>query len=121
MTGARYITLPNGRKVGLGVYVKAWRALAATANGDALFPGFYHFPEPARVILAEMRHGVHARINRHIPGFGCGRKWGADYQTQAYRDARRARDAAQRIRVYSFETPEAARRLSHLITERGEV
>ncbi len=60
-----YITLPNHRRVSVGKYAAAWKAIAA--NPDALYTGFDHFPTPGREILAKMRDGLHDRINRHLP------------------------------------------------------
>jgi len=60
-----YITLPNQRRVSVGQYAAAWKAIKA--KPDALYPGFDHFPNPGREILAKMRAGLHDRINRHLP------------------------------------------------------
>lgn len=110
----RVITLPNGRQCSLAVYVKAWRALLE-ADPEERIAGFSYSSERAADILREMRYGMHDRINRHLPGFGCGRKWKADYQIRLARDAGRLRDIARRIRVYQFESSEARSRFSHLL------
>lgn len=60
-----YITLPNQRRVSVGQYAAAWKAIQAAP--DALYPGFDHFPTRGREILAKMRAGLHDRINRHLP------------------------------------------------------
>jgi hypothetical protein len=78
----RVITLPNGKKCGLGVYVKAWRTLKTLAPGSRV-NGFDHFPEDAAQILREIRKGMHDRINQRIPAYGVGRKWHQDWQRHA--------------------------------------
>lgn len=104
-------TLPNGRQCRAGVYVDAWKALKKIAP-DSLVPGFGHFTERANDILAAMRGGLSGRINRHDRSYGVGRKWASPYQIQLWRDSRRLRDIASRIRVYQFETEEARSRFS---------
>lgn len=83
----RYITLPNGNACSLPTYVKAWRTLK-TASPDEEIKGWDHFPTEAHSILRDIRHGVHDRINRHLPGYGKGRKWADIWQTEAMRAAR---------------------------------
>lgn len=58
------ITLPNGRKVGLSAYARAWKTIAGM-NPDQTVKGWDIFPTPAGVVLANIRAGMHARINRH--------------------------------------------------------
>lgn len=113
------ITLPNGRQCSVGIYARAWQALKALPP-DSCSKGFGHHPERADYILSRLRFGMHDRINRHVPDFGVGRKWGDDYQTHLYRDSRRLRDIANRIRVYQFESAEARARFSHLLADRSE-
>jgi hypothetical protein len=79
---AHYVTLPNGKRCGLGVYVAAWRTILSLAP-DTMLPGFDHFPSAARDVLRDLRNGMHDRINRHVPGFGKGRKWDQDWQRGA--------------------------------------
>jgi hypothetical protein len=118
------ITLPNGRQCSVGVYAKAWKVLLGWLDRDSTvsyserrrFPGFSHEPETAESIVHAMRGGMSERINRHITGYGKGRKWSLDWYYSAWRDSRRLRDIAKRIRVYQFETYEARSRFSHLLT-----
>lgn len=86
----RYVTLPNGRKCGLGFYTKGWRELIAIVRDSPEAPvnGFDHFSEAALRVLTEIRRGMHDRINRHIPGFGKGRKWDQDWQRAVIHTAR---------------------------------
>jgi hypothetical protein len=87
MTKILTFGLPNGKSCSVAKYAAAWATLKTLAP-TALCPGFEHFPEPASRILAAMRSGMHDRINRHIPGFGKGRKWSSDWYWPMYRAAR---------------------------------
>jgi hypothetical protein len=119
----QFITLPNGRACGIGTYAKAWRTLLAEmqrGNKREAFAGFAHTSETAASIISAMRGGLSERINRHDRRYGIGRKWDADYQAALWRDSRRLRDIAQRIRVYQFETDEARSRFSHLLASRDD-
>ena len=80
------ITLPNGRDVTVGEYARSWRMLK-TLPPDRLVERFSHFPETAAEILREIGRAVHDRINRHIPGFGRGRKWSQDWERAAIQTA----------------------------------
>jgi hypothetical protein len=82
----RYVTLPNGKPCGLGKYVAAWRTLRAIAP-DTQVKGFDHFPDDAASVLRELRRGLHDRINRHLEGYGKGRKWHHDWQRAAIQTA----------------------------------
>jgi hypothetical protein len=56
---------------------------------------------------------MHDRINRHIPGYGRGRKWDERYQTDLRRDAQHVNDYASRRLVHPVNrlgTPELQRR-----------
>lgn len=82
----RVITLASGQRVGLRAYAAAWAAARALPP-DARVMGA---PNEARGIsstageaLAGFRRGMHDRINRHLPGYGRGRKWDADWQRAA--------------------------------------
>jgi len=113
------IVLPNGKECSVGVYARAWKALKALPP-ETCSKGFGHHPERVDYILREMRYALHARINRHIPSFGVGRKWTYDYQLHLLRDSRRLRDIANRIRVYQFESAEVCARFSHLLANHDD-
>jgi hypothetical protein len=85
--GRLFITLPNGNRTSLGEYVRSWRILKGM-HGDKLVGRFSHFPQPARSVLEEISRGMHDRINRHIPGYGVGRKWHDDWQRETANAAR---------------------------------
>ena len=87
--GPIVIGLPNGRSVTIATYVAAWRRLREMP-GARLVGGFYHEDEPAGQVLGAFRYGLHDRINRHVPGFGRGRKWDGDWQRAAIQTAGRA-------------------------------
>jgi len=119
MTMRTVIRLPNGRTIGVGVYARAWRTIL-TMPRDAMLPGFAHFPEPAESVLHAMRGMLSEVINRHDRAYGIGRKWDNDYQVRMWRDSRRLRDIANRIRVYQFESEEARSRFSDLLATRDD-
>lgn len=58
----RYITLPGGRKCGLGEYVRSWKALKALPP-ETYVANWTWFEVRADSILKEIRYGVHDRIN----------------------------------------------------------
>lgn len=67
----RYVTLPSGRRVTLGAYVRAWkraRAIAA-ADPDAWVPNAWGdgFGYPISAILRTFQAGMHDRINQAVP------------------------------------------------------
>ena len=82
----RVIKLPNDRRVSLPVYVNAWRTLKAMDPSESV-KGWDHFPTPAGEILRKLRAGMHDRINRHLPGYGQGRKWDDIWQLETARAA----------------------------------
>lgn len=85
----RIVTLGDGSRVTLGQYAHAWRTCMAAAPGSVFSRGLCGYGSRTREeILEEFRDGVHDRINRHVPGFGRGRKWDADWQRDAWRAAR---------------------------------
>jgi len=108
----RIIVLPNGRACCLSTYSSSWRTVKVL-DPDAEVIGWEWYPLTAREILCDLHAGMHARINRHIPGFGRGRKWDDRYQLDQQRDARRVNDyAAHRLvdPVNRLTTPELQQR-----------
>lgn len=91
----RVIRLGSGRSVTLGAYVKAWRTVLA-ADPGATFRGspcgWHGAYETAGESLRQFRAGMVDRINRHLPGFGQGRKWDPEWQRAARDVSRRMRD-----------------------------
>jgi hypothetical protein len=72
------------RTVTLGQYLRAWKAvLASPAGSEFRYSLCSPWPASREVILKEFSEGVHDRINRHIPGYGVGRKWSSDWQREA--------------------------------------
>jgi hypothetical protein len=57
------VTLPNGKRVSLGAYTAAWRAVKAMAP-DTEVNGWNWYPVPARYVLNAMRAGLQDRINK---------------------------------------------------------
>lgn len=110
----RVIGLPNGRRVTLATYARAWRKLRDLPP-ETRVEGWDHFSATARDILAAMSDGLTDRINRHRPGYGVGRKWGDDW----FWAARRVANALNsRVRVYARDCPRELRpRLAHRFAE----
>jgi hypothetical protein len=79
MTTTRIITIPSGRQVTIGVYVKGWKA-AKVLPSDRLVKGWDIFDVPAGEVLEDIRDGIHDRINRRLAWYGKGRKWALEYQ-----------------------------------------
>ncbi len=122
MTSKRAITLPNGRRVGLGVYVDAWKRLVVLEQTQpgAMVHGFSDWPDSAERVLREIRAGLHDRINRHIPGRQ-GRKWDDHYQRQLFQDSQKI-NTARRFRIYrsNINLPELRDRFNHLFASYGD-
>ena len=95
----RVITLPNGRACSLPSYCAGWRKIKTLAP-DALIGNWSDFPTEAGAILRDLHFGMHERTNRHIPGFGRGRKWDERHPTDLRRGARRVNDNASRRLVH---------------------
>lgn len=118
----RYITLYPGRHVSLGAYVQGWKK-AKTLPLDTICkdgPGSWAMTDVGDT-LRKLRLGMHDRINKHIAGYGVGRKWRYDWQIAAWRDSRKLQDIRRlRLRVYRFETSEANARFSHLLASHDD-
>jgi hypothetical protein len=77
----RNIVLGDGRRVPLGVYVAAWKIVKAAEPGQMFNRSLLErWPASAAEILGHYRDGLHDRINKHLPGYGVGRKWSSHYQ-----------------------------------------
>jgi len=65
----RVITLPSGRRVSLGEYVRSWRAVKAivAVDPEREVAHWQWFPVPAREVLADIRAGMDERINARVP------------------------------------------------------
>lgn len=84
----RVVTLGDGKQVPLGAYVEAWRRVRELEPSASLDRGLCSRDSTtAGDVLREFRNGMHDRINRHIPGFGIGRKWSWEWQTETRRAA----------------------------------
>lgn len=105
------IRLPNGKAVTLSAYARVWRMLRE-CDPAREFAGWDYFSERADSILRDIRAGLADRINRHIPGFGAGRKWDSGWQGWASRTAREVN--TPHLRVYATGIPAELRgRLAH--------
>ncbi|MBR0998794.1 hypothetical protein ABIF65_003723 [Bradyrhizobium japonicum] len=83
----RYVRLADGRAIGLGRYVAAWKACKALPDGTPIGRGVDGYGQTAAEALRDLRAGLADRINRHSPGYGRGRKWSADWQRHAMQAA----------------------------------
>lgn len=94
----RYVTLGDGRHVGLGTYVQAWRNVLVAPSGASFNRSLSDsWSSDRETILRQFRDGLHNRINRHIPTYGRGRKWDSQWQ----RDTRNAaRQLNSNVRFY---------------------
>jgi hypothetical protein len=88
----RVIVLGSGRQVSLSEYVKGWHACKAAQPGTvysySLTGWARGMPATREEILREFDMGLHDRINRHVPGYGKGRKWADEWWWEARRIAR---------------------------------
>jgi hypothetical protein len=85
--------------VTLGQYVAAWKRVVANPNAtfkSSLTCVFGSFT--AAELRREFLFGVNDRINRHVPGYGIGRKWNNQWFLQMYRAA--AELNRPRLRIY---------------------
>ena len=113
MTSHRTVTLGTGRRVTLGAYVDAWRRVKAMDPNAVIRNGIQWFDQTAAEVLWQFRAGMHDRINRHLPGYGKGRRWTREYQVSLLRDCIAIRDYRRRRIVRSgsgLELPEMQRR-----------
>lgn len=83
----RYVTLADGRKIGLGKYVQAWKVCKTLPGNAWIGKGIDGWGQTAAEALVSLRAGMDDRINRNIPGYGVGRKWDPDYYFSMVRAA----------------------------------
>lgn len=108
----RYIVLGDGRRIGLGRYVAAWKACLKLPPKTWIGLGISGTGERADEAIDELRRGLADRINRHIPGYGKGRKWAIDWYSAAWRIAWNLN--GRRIVTYERDCPKELRaRLAH--------
>ena len=112
------IHLPASTKtLSVGQYVTAWKDCKAAKEGQEFKHGLGGWwPVTRETILREFEKGMHDRINKHIEGYGVGRKWSDDWQ----RDAANAARGVNTPRLIVHWVPVELRgRLAHRI-ERNE-
>ncbi len=112
MPSKRYVKLCDGRRIGLGAYVKAWRACLGLPGNTHIGKGVDGWGQTASEALSDLRRGMDDRINRHIPGYGKGRKWDSDWFWSAWRAAR---DVNTPRLVVRYVPMEFRARLAHRI------
>lgn len=62
----RVITIPNGKRVSLGAYVKTWKLLK-TLDPNEEVGGWEWFPVKVSIILRDISDGVMARTMSGVP------------------------------------------------------
>lgn len=113
------IRLADGRLIGLGRYVAAWRQCLALPPETPIGRGISGWGETAGEALVELRRGLDDRINRHLSWWQAGRKWRSDFQ----RHLRLAASAVNtpRLAVYRHNWPDICReygtRLAHRFSD----
>lgn len=77
----RYVTLGDGSTIGVNCYVAGWQEVISSPPERLYKKGLTGWwPVTAQEILRQYRAGLHDRISRRAPGYGCGRKWDSDWQ-----------------------------------------
>ena len=109
----RVIVLGNGKHIGIGAYVNGWKACKEAPEGTRYKHGLTGWgPETREEILRGFDYGLHDRINRHIPGYGTGRKW----DTAWYWDIKRAAEELNNPRrVIRYLPKDLKERFAHRI------
>lgn len=107
-----YVTLPNGRKVSVGEYVRSWKTLK-TLDPKTKVSGFSDGGDAAAVILYRLQYGIHDRINKHVPGYNVGRNWTPEIY---YENVRLSRETRGRNSVRNIPA-RFRERLSHMAWE----
>jgi len=75
--------------VTLRQYARAWRAAKAMPVIATFRHSLTSLGSATRdEVLRQFSDGLHDRINRHIPGYGGGRKWSSDWQREMTYTAR---------------------------------
>jgi hypothetical protein len=114
---ARYVTLGDGRKIGLGRYVAAWKECLNLPPKTHIGRGIDGWGQTAAEALRALREGLVDRINRRDPAFGRGRKWHPDWQramSNAARDLNYRSAGGGRL-VIRYLPPEVRERFAHRI------
>jgi hypothetical protein len=75
----RYVTLGDGRTIGLARYCAAWKQCLELPANTPIGRGINGWGQTAGEALRDLRRGLEDRINSHIPGYGVGRKWSSDW------------------------------------------
>lgn len=102
-----------------GAYARAWRTLLALAPTDTVKLDWNNICSAGEA-RRQFRNALQRRISGRAGASVQGRKCDPEYQLRLWRDSRRLRDIAHRIRVYQFESDEARRRFSHLLSHHDD-
>lgn len=115
-----YISLPSGRMITLAEFLRAWRFLKSADASELKALRVPFFSERGRVAShAAVKRWIDARlfarINSHMPSYGCGRKWTQRWQSLAQQTARFANHTDADLTIAPRELHH---RLSHRIRHR---
>ena len=111
----RVITTATAR-VSVGTYARVWRAVkSAPARTEYTYSLCSESPATREAVLSEFTAGLEDRINRHVRGYGVGRKWSAHWQTEVLRVARAVNTRRQLVHARDVP-PEFRARLAHRLT-----
>jgi hypothetical protein len=111
----RYVTLSDGRKIGLGAYVRAWKTCKLLDPKTHIGRGIDGYGQTAEEALHDLRAGIDDRINRHDKAYGVGRKWDSEWWWDTWRASRDLRQSRLAIHWIPRDLKE---RFGHRIAER---
>jgi hypothetical protein len=106
--------IATDKTIPLGVYVAGVRAAIAHPGRTFRHGLTTWWPVTGADVRREFMDGVHDRINRHVPGYGKGRKWSAEWQAEARRAAHDVNTPRLAIR---WLPRDLRSRLAHRLTE----
>jgi hypothetical protein len=94
------LQFPSGLSIDVRAFLRAWQTLRSIPDKDLRGMTLRNFTERGRgasyvTVKRWMSDQLHARINRHIPAYGCGRKWSDRWQSECTRAARCANNSSQ--------------------------
>jgi hypothetical protein len=92
------LQFPSGLSISVRAFLRAWQTLRSIPEKDLRGMTLPNFTERGRgasyvTVKRWMGDQLHARINQHIPAYGCGRKWSDRWQSECTRAARGANES----------------------------
>jgi hypothetical protein len=115
------ITLPNGRQCSVGIYARAWRELlAADPATGASRASVTSLSARRDIVSCDARRHERAHQPARRGDTAAAASGARTTRSRLWRDSRRVRDIANRIRVYQFETIEARSRFADRLAGRDD-